>query len=147
MTAPKAPEFCVFTWADFEEAARTLALHFYAKGQITHVVGVPRGGLCLAVKLSHMLNVPMELYPNAVPERSTLIVDDIWDTGATMADYRRFKHRAVWVAKGETDGVACAMTVHRDLWVTFPWENPKQAERERADFVFRRSLPPPGGAA
>ena len=47
------------------------------------VYGVPRGGLCLAVMLSHKLSIPMLMSP----VEGCLIVDDICDSGESLVHY------------------------------------------------------------
>ena len=48
------------TWEDFNYAVRKLAREYKGKG-ITEVVGISRGGLPLAVALSHELGVPLSI--------------------------------------------------------------------------------------
>ena len=50
------------------------------------IYGIPRGGLCLAVALSHKLNI--ELLKE--PRNNILIVDDIYDSGETLHRYKDF---------------------------------------------------------
>lgn len=53
--------------------------------KFTGIYGVPRGGLILAVILSHKLKIPLLTYRLEITNR-TLIVDDISDTGETLKD-------------------------------------------------------------
>ena len=58
-----------------------------SSGKIRSVAGVPRGGLILAVLLSHQLGIPLVYVEEATP--STLLVDDLADTGETLLEYRK----------------------------------------------------------
>ena len=71
-----------YLWPEFEEDIRKIAE--WAKGQnFQNVYGIPRGGLIIAVMLSHLLDIPIVLSKKDVTKRS-LIVDDIIDKGGTM---------------------------------------------------------------
>ena len=63
---------------------------------IKNIYGVPRGGLLLAVMLSHRLNIPIVQERDRIG-RNTLIVDDICDSGKTMLkvtkDVKEWKER------------------------------------------------------
>ena len=50
---------------------------------VTGVYGLPRGGLVLAVMLSHKLSIPMLMSPTP----GCLIVDDICDSGESLIHY------------------------------------------------------------
>lgn len=49
------------------------------------ILGIPRGGLQWALHLSHRLNLPMIL---GGVTKNTIVVDDIADTGKTLAPYK-----------------------------------------------------------
>lgn len=88
------------------------------------VYGLPRGGLVLAVMLSHRLSIPLLL----APCESCLIVDDIADTGISLEHYD--------IDKNEKQYYITTMYYHRqskvvpdfyvyektDNWIKFPWE-------------------------
>ena len=90
----------------------------------TGVYGLPRGGLVLAVMLSHRLSIPLLL----APCESCLIVDDIADTGISLEHYD--------IDKNEKQYYITTMYYHRqskvvpdfyvyektDNWIKFPWE-------------------------
>jgi hypoxanthine phosphoribosyltransferase len=130
-------------WSDFESAARTIAMHFYKLGKVTHVWGPARGGLVLAVKLSHLLNVPYEPHLNVCPRHGTLVVDDILDSGATMADYKTYPHRAVWVTKKPDPTIFHVLHLTAPAWMVFPWENLKRAQQDRDEYLGRPAPVPP----
>ena len=53
-------------------------------GGFNGILGIPRGGLPLATYLSHQLNLIMAL---GGATKNTIVVDDIADTGKTLAPY------------------------------------------------------------
>ena len=125
----------VLTWAQFDQAVQLLASRF-AKSAVTGVYGVPRGGLCLAVALSHAINRPML----SSPEQSALIVDDVYETGRTLKALKAQVPQAsfaVWVSKGCTDWWTAAVVAESSEWVVFPWENLEQARAD--EHAYRAS--------
>ena len=125
----------VLTWAQFDQAVQLLASRF-AKSAVTGVYGVPRGGLCLAVALSHAMDRPML----SSPEQSALIVDDVYETGRTLKALKAQVPQAsfaVWVSKGCTDWWTAAVVAESSEWVVFPWENLEQARAD--EHAYRAS--------
>ena len=110
-------------WNDFAIAVSRLEYrlaHSGAAENATGIYGVPRGGLVLAVALSHRLNVPLILQP----QDGMIWVDDIVDTGHTV---NQIQHMTVakccWVNRNKallTD--VSAYVMFDDDWVLFPWE-------------------------
>ena len=97
------------------------------------VYGIPRGGLVLAVKLSHLLDVPLVLNQEDITGR-TLIVDDIADSGGTIA---RFKsalggHCAVaTIYKGENFRITPDFFLRmKHEWIIFPWETEQTSRHD-----------------
>ena len=77
----------LFTWHDFDDAMRMLSLTIQSSGKIFNdIYGVPRGGLVVAVALSHLLDLPM-ITDVGLVSSSTLVVDDISDSGTTCRWY------------------------------------------------------------
>ena len=89
---------------------------------IKQIYGIPRGGLILAVILSHYLEVPLS---NKIT-KNTLIVDDISDSGETFLKFKR-KYRNILTAslliRKSTKFVPnyFVKSIDKD-WVVFPWE-------------------------
>ena len=91
----------VLSWAQFDKAVQLMASRF-ANSAVTGVYGIPRGGLCLAVALSHAIDRPLL----STPEQSALIVDDVYETGRTLLALKSQVPQAsfaVWVSKGSPD--------------------------------------------
>lgn len=123
------PRKFILTWDDFEEALENLATTLVLQGVTrgTEIVGCPRGGLPLAVALSHRLGLPLVTSPT--PGNPVIWVDDIMESGRTLREaYLRFGRQAahfqpvVWVAKPGTQSALYHLDVARDVWVVFPWE-------------------------
>lgn len=53
------------------------------------IYALPRGGLCLGVKLSYMTGIPMVLEKKDMT-KDTLVVDDCTDTGKTLSTFRDY---------------------------------------------------------
>lgn len=84
------------------------------------VYGVPRGGLAIALHLSHHLDIPILLYPT----KNTLVVDEISDTGKTLSSHKNKKiaclYSTPWT-KTEPD-FFINVKGSKDEWIIFPWE-------------------------
>jgi len=90
------------------------------------VYGIPRGGLILAVVLSHRLKLPLLL----APSNNSLIVDDISDTGETLMG---LKHKKILTLFYTTWSITKPdyfydYKIHKTDWIVFPWENENEVE-------------------
>lgn len=116
----------VISWQQYDEDIHQLAKLIKDSGQRYDVVaGYPRGGLIIAVHLSHLLKVP---YARATVDSflagKTLVCDDISDTGKTLHRITRGtrKNTATLYRKNKTcfEPQFVVRTVKR--WIVFPWE-------------------------
>ena len=115
----------VLSWQQFDDAVALLAVRARSR-DLTGVYGVPRGGLCLAVALSHAMDLPLL----QSPEPDALVVDDVYETGRTLETLRlQFPQAsfAVWVSKTPPLWWHAAEVVDSPEWLLFPWENAHQA--------------------
>ena len=95
---------------------------------VSGVYGVPRGGLVLAVLISHALNIPLL----AAPCENCIIVDDICDSGETLLHYYKNSsgdgkknYYLVTMYYKENDlGVKPDFYIKNkeEKWIVFPWE-------------------------
>ena len=99
--------------------------------QIKSIYGVPRGGLVVAVMLSHRLNLPLTNKINS----KVLIVDDISDRGDTLTKLEE-KEKVNFVATLITrtrskfwPDFTAKLTSDKDFYV-FPWETIQSAKRD-----------------
>ncbi|QNJ14744.1 phosphoribosyl transferase domain containing protein [Synechococcus sp. A18-46.1] len=115
----------LLSWQQFDDAVALLAVRARSR-DLTGVYGVPRGGLCLAVALSHAMDLPLL----QSPEPDALVVDDVYETGRTLETLRlQFPQAsfAVWVSKTPPLWWHAAEVVDSPEWLLFPWENADQA--------------------
>ena len=93
------------------------------------VYGLPRGGLCLAVALSHSLGIPLL----EKPQDNSIIVDDIYDTGHTLEKIKKIKgsETHVWISKRKPTWWKSYKYIQDNEWIVFPWENINTAAQDR----------------
>lgn len=125
--------FRELTWGDFDQAAAWLAEQLKDVPSVG-IYGEPRGGLPLAVTLSHRLAVPFlwQMRPGAI------WVDDIVDTGHTRATVKDAAICVAWFTRHRRDDVLAAAVCNGDEWMVFPWCPRSTAESERANYLARR---------
>lgn len=119
----KLSNFEVVQWKDVEAFVTWLVSQLKAADvSPTGVYGPPRGGLTLAVMLSHALDVPFL----TEPVKDCLWVDDIVDTGKALYPY---KSQDVYTASMYYNAnlSCCAPDFwykekRKGTWVEFPWE-------------------------
>jgi adenine/guanine phosphoribosyltransferase-like PRPP-binding protein len=132
-------QFLSLTWNEFDEAAAELA--GIVSRDAPGIYGEPRGGLPLAVALSHRTGLPLLREPQA----GMVWVDDIVDRGQTL-QARRGQYAdcqfVAWLARGVHAGVHAARIIDSDEWVIFPWECQERAKAERDAYALSR-LPKP----
>lgn len=98
------------SWEEFDGRCKLLAKRVKKFKDIKSIFGIPRGGLIPAVRLSHLTGLPLTGNPDPI---TTLIVDDIIDSGKTRESFSNFKHFDVVINK-QTEVIS--------EWVIFPWE-------------------------
>ena len=106
------------SWKQFDIAVAHLK-NKYKNQKYDGIYGPARGGLVLAVKLSHLLDIPLILKPRS----GCLWVDDIIDSGATFNSYKGFmcKDYCCWVAREESKNYYNVLKSNK--WIVFPWES------------------------
>ncbi len=98
------------------------------------VHGLPRGGLPIAVHLSHFLNLPLinnitQFTSEFTPDKKLLIVDDIVDSGSTfdrlieIANIKNINYTtAVLYYKNHSTYEPDYFVEETLDWIVFPWE-------------------------
>ncbi len=126
-----------FTWSEFDNSVDYIASKC-KKLNLSGVYGVPRGGLCLAVALSHKLNVQL----NDKPLKHSLIVDDVYETGITLSNFKNIEgaNFFVLVSKKKPIWWNAVNSYHKKEWIVFPWENKKKALKEEREYKGKREL-------
>ncbi len=119
------PQKTYYTWQEFHNDCKTIAEWARDKDFKT-IYGIPRGGLIVAVCLSHLLDLPIMLSREDITKQ-TLIVDDIVDSGNTINQLYTllgasdFHVASLYLADGATHTPAFFARQKTD-WVVFPWE-------------------------
>ena len=110
-----------YSWEEFEEDIPKLVRAIKkTRKHFNGIYGVPRGGLPIAVKLSHELNLPVLI---GGVTKNTLVVDDVSDTGSMLAPFKDRKATIVTIFYKPWSKVV------PDIWlrktedhIVFPWE-------------------------
>lgn len=115
------------TWNDFDMTTRLLAKNIKkSKIQYVALCGIPRGGLTIAVRLSHLLKLPLIEKENLdLMDKRILIVDDIADTGKTLQFYVSYGYPTAtlfWNPKSVIQPTFWVKKKASKKWVVFPWE-------------------------
>ena len=108
------------------------------------VYGIPRGGVVLAVMLSHKLDIPYLGNLDNMYDKKFIIIDDIADTGKTLNNYKKLD-----VCKN-----TCYVTIHEheqsivkpdyavidkdDKWIVYPLEDEESEEIQ--DFIAVKNM-------
>ena len=106
----------------FVEQVRALSCLVKKDKSVKNLFGIPRGGLVVAVFLSHVLILPLASAPNP---NETLVVDDIADSGKTLQVWKLAGFKtAVLQYKKERSVVKPDFFVEviGDVWQEYPWE-------------------------
>jgi len=108
-------------WEEFSEGIEILTkLIKTSKFKFDGIYAPPRGGLPLAVAMSHRLNIPLLLSPT----EKTLVVDDIIDTGETLHKFRKNKIATIYSTKWTITKPTWWIweKEKKTHWIIFPWE-------------------------
>jgi hypoxanthine phosphoribosyltransferase len=69
-----------------------------------------------------------------------LVVDDVYETGLTLAPYRQLEGSqvVVWISKAEPQWWQAVEVVESSEWIVFPWENPSMAAVDEQQYRASR---------
>ena len=126
-----------FSWSEFNESVDQIANKCRLK-EFSGIYGVPRGGLCLAVALSHKLKIELI----SEPIKNSLIVDDVYETGITMSNFKDIEGAMFFVLFSKIKPTWWN-TVHiskRNQWIVFPWEDTLNSKNDREKYIKKRGL-------
>ena len=109
------------TWPMYELAVKQLVQQIKgSKKDFDSIYGIPRGGLCIAVSLSHRLNLPVVMRDEV--NKNTLIVDDISDSGKTLVEFNDHIIATIYTTEGTLTVPNFFVFIKRFDWIIFPWE-------------------------
>ena len=126
-----------FTWIEFDRSVDYIASQC-KNLKLSGIYGVPRGGLCLAVALSHKLNLKLI----EKPLKNSLIVDDVYETGITLSNYKKIEGVKFFVLVSKKKPIwwnAVNLSL-KEEWIVFPWENIENELHEERKYKSKRGL-------
>ena len=126
-----------FTWDEFDKSVEQIANRCKFL-EFSGIYGIPRGGLCLAVALSHKLKIKLI----SEPIKNSLIVDDIYETGVTLNKFKNIEGAMffVLISKNKPTWWNSVHISEKSEWILFPWENTSNVQSDRIDYIKKRGL-------
>ena len=126
-----------FSWREFDKSVEHIANKCKLL-EFSGIYGVPRGGLCLAVALSHKLKINLI----SEPIKNSLIVDDIYETGITLNTFKDIEGAMFFVlfSKIKPTWWNTVNISKKREWIVFPWENTINAQNDRNEYIKKRGL-------
>ena len=126
-----------FTWSEFDNAVEYIANKCMFL-EFSGIYGVPRGGLCLAVALSHKLKINLI----SEPKKNSLIVDDVYETGITLKTFKDVEGAMFFVlfSKSKPKWWNSVFIAKKSEWIVFPWENTLDSKNDRNEYLRKRGL-------
>lgn len=121
------------TWEEIEQDIDSIVKDLLKHANIDYVVGIPRGGLIIAVMISHRLGVKhmtidhlekLEEFDLDIDKKKILIVDDISDSGQTLKRFRKDYTTATLDVRNTTIAIPQFYANWLDTadWIVYPWE-------------------------
>ena len=126
-----------FTWSDFDKSVEHIANKCKSL-EFSGIYGIPRGGLCLAVALSHKLKINLI----SEPRKNSLIVDDVYETGITLSNFKDIEDSVFFVlfSKIKPTWWNTVFISEKSEWIVFPWENALNIKNDLNEYVNKRGL-------
>ncbi|MCR8540332.1 MAG: phosphoribosyltransferase [Prochlorococcus marinus CUG1439] len=126
-----------FSWNEFDKSVEYIANECKLL-EFSGIYGVPRGGLCLAVALSHKLKINLI----SEPIKNSLIVDDIYETGITLNTFKDIEGAVFYVlfSKIPPTWWNTVNISKKKEWIVFPWENTINCKSDRNEYIKKRGL-------
>ena len=126
-----------FTWNDFVNSVKHIANKCKFL-EFSGIYGVPRGGLCLAVALSHKLKINLI----SEPIKNSLIVDDVFETGITLNTFKDIEGAKFFVlfSKITPTWWNTVFISKKSEWIVFPWESTLNSKSDREEYIKKRGL-------
>lgn len=128
-------------WNEFDLAIGRLTRQIKrSKKKFKYIVGIPRGGLVVAVALSHRLKLPLKLnMPVPLTKQKILVADDIVDSGKTLERFKGMKIATIfWKEKSIVKPDFYYSKLDEKTWMIFPWEEPWYSFRKGKTKEWRK---------
>jgi len=112
-----------YTWQTFDRDITILASKLQDI-KFDLIYGNPRGGLPVAVALSHKLEVGLTTDPTNTS--NVLWVDDIIDSGTQLIAAKQLNYAGYCALLNRSTAAChclCAQIIDHAAWIVFPWEN------------------------
>ena len=121
-------------YVEWEDLERDIDKIVSQVKEVDYVVGIPRGGLIIAVMVSHRLGIKhmtvdhlekLEEFNLDIDKKRILIVDDISDSGQTL---KRYKKDGYTTATLDVRNSTITVPDHyvnwldNTNWIVYPWE-------------------------
>lgn len=131
-------------WKWFDDNIKKIT-NYYQSRDLTHIVGISRGGLIPAVAVSNKLKIPLvsldwqtrDGYIRDINKLGKIIestdlskvlfIDDICDSGTTIGQIKLIAPQSRWctlITKdlGKTEFSPFVLEQDEERWIKFPWE-------------------------
>lgn len=118
------------SWEEYQKMIEELTAKIKKSGlKFNGIYGVPRGGMIIAVSLSHKLNLPILNFS----DKDTLLVDDISDEGKTLHHMKRKAIATLFSSEWTITNPEfyCDKKQSKDEWIIFPWENENELNQTK----------------
>jgi len=116
-----------YEWVDIEIAVSNLCNKLKDES-FEAIYGIPRGGLIIAVMMSHKLDIPLITSLTNMSDKKFLVVDDIADTGKTLEKWKNLEvcnnAKFATIDYHEQSVVEPDYWINEkgDKWIVYPWE-------------------------
>ncbi len=126
-----------FSWCEFDKSVEYIANKCKFL-EFSGIYGIPRGGLCLAVALSHKLKINLI----SEPKKNCLIIDDVYETGITLNTFKDIEGAMFFVlfSKIKPTWWNTVFISEESEWIVFPWENTLNSKNDRCEYIKKRGL-------
>ena len=125
-----------FSWKDFDKSVNYISKNCKSLN-LSGVYGIPRGGVCLAVALSHKLDIELI----SEPKKNCLIVDDVYETGFTLNSLKNIDGAVFFViiSKKDPNWWNTVYLAKDNEWIVFPWEDNSNILNDQKKYKDKRS--------
>ena len=121
-------------YVEWEDLERDIDKIVSQVKEVDYVVGIPRGGLIIAVMVSHRLGIKhmtvdhlekLEEFNLDIDKKRILIVDDISDSGQTLKRYKKEGYTTATLdVRNSTVTIPDFYSnwIENADWIVYPWE-------------------------